>query len=283
MRPQVSPTVHHRSALGEWEVTQGRVHPSLRPHVLRYTGYVERTTFLRRREPPSAVVPLIINLGPPLRLVDQGMAYPIGFVAGLYDSVAVTDSAGESMGLQVNFSPVGARLFLGIPLGELVNSAVALDDVLGRRAAPLVERLRELSTWDERFAVVDALIASRFAQAPAVPPDLVWAWRQLERSAGAVVVADLATELGCSRKHLSTRFRAEVGLAPKTVARVLRFDRATTLLRTAGPGLSFADLAVRCGYYDQAHLVRDFHQFAGSTPTDYRSRLLPDNGGVVDS
>jgi AraC-like DNA-binding protein len=91
-------------------------------------------------------------------------------------------------------------------------------------------------------------------------------------------VEALAAEIGCSRRHLDTGFREQVGLTPKLLGRILRFQHAVALSGT-GPG--WAEIAQRCGYYDQAHLIRDFNQFAGSSPGDFARRQLPDGGGVV--
>jgi hypothetical protein len=97
---------------GSGEMVFAEPHPLLRGHVGRYVGYLERTSFSRRREAPSGRLPLIVNLGPPLRLVDP--RYPdlvqfheLGFVAGMSDAAAIVDSGGEQAGLQVDFSPIG--------------------------------------------------------------------------------------------------------------------------------------------------------------------------------
>ena len=100
------------------------------------------------------------------------------------------------------------------------------------------------------------------------------------RAAARSRSATLAGEVGWSRRHLAARFRAEVGLAPKAVARILRFERVTRTLR-ANEGDGLADLAYACGYADQAHLNRDFREFAGTTPTDYAARVLPGGAGVA--
>jgi AraC-like DNA-binding protein len=103
----------------------------------------------------------------------------------------------------------------------------------------------------------------------------------LQASGGRVAVGALAKELGCSRKHLTLRFRHEFGVSPKLLARILRFDRTIRLIG-AGRVASLADLAAASGYADQAHLSREFRIFAGSAPMAFLRRRLPDEGGFLD-
>ena len=147
------------------------------------------------------------------------------------------------------------------------------------RAPELVARLQEAPAWDERFALLDATLLRRLAEAPRVAPQLEHAWARLQASDGAVAIATLAGEVGWSRRHLAARFTADIGLPPKSVARILRFSRVAGTLR-ANQGRGLADIAYACGYADQAHLNRDFRAFAGATPTDYAARLLPGGAGV---
>lgn len=157
---------------------------------------------------------------------------------------------------------------------------VSLDDVLGPAAADLIERLRDLRGWDERFGLLDSVLCKRLEAASVVPAALQTAWSGLMKARGRVEIDALARELGYSRRHFSARFGAELGLPPKTYARVLRFEHAAERL-SHDTGARFAEIAQDCGYYDQAHLNRDFREFAGTTPGDYVGRLLPDGGGVA--
>lgn len=264
--------------LGSWEIVRAAPHPALRRYVTGYLGYAEKTAFVRRREPPSDIVPLIVNLGAPLRV--GGAEYETGFLAGLSDVAGVVDSGGEQAGLQVNFTPIGATRFLGFPLRKITHRLLPLPELLGAASEELRERLLGASGWAARFRVADALIARRFAVAPRVPPELEWAWSRLAATSGAVRVDELAAELGYSRKHLSARFGERLGLPPKTLARILRFHGVVTELRGGGPN-RLVDLAARYGYADQAHLSRDFRALAGVTPTDYLRRS-GGGFGVID-
>jgi transcriptional regulator GlxA family with amidase domain len=109
-------------------------------------------------------------------------------------------------------------------------------------------------------------------------PGVEWSWQRLRRTGGRASIGALAAELGWSHRRLIVRFREQIGLAPKTVARVLRFDRAVAALGSSG-SRGFAEIALDCGYFDQAHLNRDFRELAGTTPTAFRGSRL-DSGGV---
>jgi transcriptional regulator GlxA family with amidase domain len=125
--------------------------------------------------------------------------------------------------------------------------------------------------------VSDAVSWELWERAPAPAPELVEAWRRLVATAGAVSVAELAREAGWSPRHFTARFTRAAGLPPKTFARVLRFQRAKALLADAG-GPSLCEIALDCGYYDQAHLNRDFREFSGRSPTELMAARLSDGG-----
>jgi AraC-like DNA-binding protein len=260
-----------------WEAVSRRPDVRLHDVVLSYTGYVERSAGpMRRLEVPFAGIPMILSLGPSL-LVD-GVRHR-SFCAGLDDTWTITEYTGEQCGIQVNLTPLGARRLLGVPMRQLARRVVALDDLLGAGGDRLVARLHDAPGWEPRFALLDAVLLARLRDAPPVAAQLEHAWARLRSSDGAVAIGTLAEEVGWSRRHLAARFREDVGLGPKAVARVLRFERVTRALR-AGGAAGLADVAYACGYADQAHLNRDFRAFAGTTPTGYAARLLPGDAGV---
>src|SRR5262249_42838854 len=96
---------------------------------------------------------------------------------------------------------------------------------------------------------------------------------------GRAPIGELAEELGWSHRRLIARFRDHIGLTPKTLARVIRFDRAVRRLHASQPE-NLAELAFDCGYFDQAHLNRDFREFAGTSPTAFIAARL-DSGGIA--
>jgi len=275
--------VRHVSELGRWESAVGPPHPALRPYVREYVGGSEETIRpLVRRELPTEIAPLIINFGPPFRIYDPADASRYqeisSFVTGAFDSFVVVGTTGAYACIQVNFTLLGMRLFLRQPLQELTNRVVSLDDVFGASAERLIGELYEAPTWASRFDIVDREILERLANVPAPAVGVQWAWRRLVRTAGQVVIGDLAREIGWSHKHLVSQFSEQIGLTPKVMARVLRFGRAADLLTTSERG-QLADIAIACGYYDQAHFTRDFRAFAGVSPTELLASRLPNRGG----
>ncbi len=259
------------------ELVVRSAHRQLRPHVSRYWGYAHQAPApARQREPLSTGVVLIFGLGTALGIVDPDRpAHPAprfgSFVGGLDDRCAVIEHDGEMRGVQVDLSPIAARMIFGVSMSSLAREVVALDDLPGGDWNRLEERLLEAESWGERFRLVEAALGARFEAAAPPPPDVDWAWRRLVESHGLLRVAELSAEIGCSRKHLAARFREHVGLPPKLFARMLRFRRASDLI---GSGASIAEIAADCGYYDQAHLDRDFRDFAAAAPTSFLSERV---------
>ncbi|MGH3503993.1 MAG: helix-turn-helix domain-containing protein [Nocardioidaceae bacterium] len=164
--------------------------------------------------------------------------------------------------LQLRLSPVVAHAVLGAS-PESAGTVVALDDLWGREAMRTQEQLCAAASWDDRFAIAGAVLARRYEAGWAVDPEVAFAWAQIVTSRGRARVERLAAEVGWSRKRLWSRFRSQVGLAPKRAGQLVRFDHAAHRLAA---GHNAALVAAESGYVDQAHLHRDAMAFAGVTP-----------------
>ena len=245
------------------------------PAVRSLAGWHERVDRpVVRREVPGGRIVLVISFGPPLEV--DGRSYG-SFVAGLHDRAAITEHAGVSHGVQAYLTPLGAARRFRLPWGGLANRGADLADLLPD-AGELAERLYEAPGWPARLALLESYVERRVVEAPPAPREIEWSWQRLLTTGGSVPVGSLAEEVGWSRRHLAARFREHVGLPPKALARILRFERAAGRLR-AGAGL--ADAALDSGYYDQAHFNRDFREFAGVTPTEYRVASVQDIQSVA--
>ncbi|MQA01094.1 MAG: helix-turn-helix domain-containing protein [Dehalococcoidia bacterium] len=278
--------IRERADGSRWEVASRPPAERLRDEVLRYQGYAEQSAGVaRRRHYPLAAIPLIITLGPPLAVASDGgrpetaVAHD-AFIAGIHDRFSMSEFPALQRGVQVDFTPLGAYRLLGRPMSEIAGQVVELADVFGSEAIELRERLYAAPDWGARFDVLDAAIEARLARGQSPTRGLEWAWGRLQATGGTASIAGLAGSLGWSHRRQIAGFREEVGIAPKVAARIVRFEYATRLIDAAPAEVRWVDLAVECGYYDQAHLVRDFKRFTGEPPTQYLARLLPEGGGV---
>ncbi|MEU1722666.1 helix-turn-helix domain-containing protein [Nonomuraea sp. NPDC005692] len=165
--------------------------------------------------------------------------------------------------VQVRLSPLIARAVLGVSPADLGDAVVSLEDLWGREASRIRERLGGVPSWQDRFALVDALLARRHEAERPVDPEVAWAWRRIVGSRGRARVDGLAAEVGWSRKRLWSRFRSQLGLAPKQAEKLVRFDHAAHRLVA---GVAAARVAADTGYADQSHLHRDVMAFTGATP-----------------
>jgi AraC-like DNA-binding protein len=267
---------------GMWRVTRPW-HPGLRPYLLSYAGYREAVpTPFRVLMMPTGRANLVIQLAEPFTGVDRlgvpgGRSGRIGsLVVGLEDRPALCVHPGGQEVIRLEFTPLGAYRLLGMPMRELANRVVELDDVLGREAAELVGRLAATPDWSARFDLLDHALLTRLDRGPEPAPEVRHAWRLLAGSAGTIPVARIADEVGWSHGHLVRRFTEQVGLPPKTSARVLRFQRALRLL--ARGNASLAEISAACGFFDQAHLNREFRTLADTSPLRLAA-MRPSEGG----
>jgi AraC-like DNA-binding protein len=261
------------------ESVRGAPAPALRPFIAWYSGYRQAgLPPARHRGLPSPYLTVIFTLDDPLVLAahpDPRQApgsYRI-LVGGLHTAPALVTHDGRQSGVQLQLSPLGAMALLGVPAGELAGIDVDGPALLGTFADEIAERMREQPDWPGRFAVINEMLTARLAGSgatDAVRPEVGHAWRLMLKSDGLCNVAAVAAETGWSDRYLRRRFREETGLTPKAAARVIRFDRARRRLQaqaTSGEQPSLARLAADFGYYDQAHLAREFRELAGCAPS----------------
>lgn len=249
--------------------------PRLRPLLERYIGYRESVAGrLVRREFAGSNTVLILGWGTGVTVTDPrgGAAWRgASLVAGPYDGYVVSEVHGVAEAVQLMLAPLGARLIYGLPLAELSNRTVDVDDLPGGWLQALVPRLAEAGSWPRRFDILDAAFADRLAGAASLDVRLCRAWQRLTATGGRTRIGELAAELDLSRGRLSRLFTHEFGLTPKTMARLLRFDAAYAG-RVRAKSQGWATIAAECGYFDQAHLNADFRQFTGATPVAVAER-----------
>ncbi|MFJ2956406.1 helix-turn-helix domain-containing protein [Streptomyces sp. NBC_00669] len=259
---------------GMWRLVRGAPSPRLGEGVSDYRGFhlaLDRPQ--RRIEFPSGMITMVINFGDRIRIGPVATEETSGsgprpepyrsLVNGPRSDATMGEHDGRLEGVEVHLAPWMAYTVLRVDMHELRGRMVPLADLLGPEGDEWEGRLAQAVSWADRFALLDTMLLRRCARGRAAAPQVVWTWNRLVRSEGAVPVGPLATAAGWSARHLELRFREQIGMSPKTVARVLRMQRA---LRMLTAGTAPARTAAACGFYDQAHLHRDFKVMTGVTP-----------------
>jgi AraC-like DNA-binding protein len=245
-----------------WPRETARPHPVLRPLLTRdYWGISADAGPHQLLIPASASVPVVLKL-------DDSPHRPPAFLHGVHDRFAVMDGDCAPTYLEISMAPLGAYRMLGRPVRELGGEVVDLMSVFGASGGRLLEAVREQPTWAGRFAVVDSFLLRAAERGPRPAPEVSRAWQLLTDTGGTIPIGAVAAEVGWSRKHLIAKFVEQIGLTPKTVARLTRFERVLARVR-GGRAVRWSQVATETGYADQPHLIREFRDFAGTTPAGY--------------
>jgi AraC-like DNA-binding protein len=306
--------IEHLSGLGRWRVAQRSADPRLRAYVRGYfasEGYIP--TSLHERHMPSLEVAIVLNFASPHRTLDTSdpkrvTEHRSAWVVGLQSRHQLSEAVGERDFMVIRFTPIGGHLFLKTPMDLLTDRRVALEEIDGPLARLLTTRVRGTRGWEARFDLLEFLLAKRLVSARRPSSVLIHSWQRLLEGASDIDLALLSSESGWSRRHLIAQFHRHFGMAPKGIARIRRFNRAVEAANRLGrnglrhsegkpyldlermsdscdarnTGVRWADLALDCGYYDQSHLIKEFHAFAGLTPVEFLRQTWLDETGPTE-
>jgi AraC-like DNA-binding protein len=228
----------------------------------------------RERELPRGDISVIVNLDGRHSVVDstdpqREHVFKDAWVTGLQERAFLTASGGRAWLCGAQLTVEGAYRSFGVAPRELANTIVDLDALHGAAARALVDAIRNAPTAERRLTLLGTYIGDRATRACKWDATVEWALERIAVTRGCVPIVSLARQIGWSREHLHRRFVDQVGLGPKTCAQLARFH-ATLLALEYHSDDGLAAVAQRLGYFDQAHLAREFRAIAGTTITDYR-------------
>jgi AraC-like DNA-binding protein len=191
-------------------------------------------------------------------------------LAGVQSRYSVIDTAEQEYVLGVAFKPGGTTPFMPVPTHETRDAEIPLDLLWGvRRTSTLRERLLEARDPDAKLDVMEDALAEMW-RPPGLHPCVLFALDAFGRHPHAMSIKAVTDAIGLSAKRFIERFKTEVGLTPKRYCRIMRFQRAVGRAHK-GEHVDWSQVALDCGYYDQAHFIHDFRSFAGLTPTGYQA------------
>jgi AraC-like DNA-binding protein len=241
-----------------------------------YEGYEQPHEL--ERVLPDGSMEIIINLAEDAtRMYDPedgslSRSFPGSIVSGAHSGHFVIDTFEQRSVVGVSFKPGGAPPFLGLPAAELQDAHMPLDALWDATfVAVLRERLLEAGSMEARLAIAEEALLQQANGNLARHPAVTYALNQFQGVPQTRTVANVTEQVGLSPRRFIRLFDQEVGLTPKLYCRVRRFQKALRVIQ-AGRVTGWTDIALRCGYYDQAHLIRDFQEFSGLTPTAYAAQ-----------
>ena len=226
---------------------------------------------------PTGTLELVINLRQnELRFYDEERPencsrFSGSIVSGAFGRGLIPKE--ETFIIGVHFKPGGAFPFLGLPAGDLADTHVDLETLWGSSAGRLRERLCEARTSAARFQLLEQALLSRLCHGVKQHYAVSAALEIFGNNHSRPIVREAARYLGLSQRRFIEVFKAEVGMTPKLFSRIQRFQQIRTFIQQ-NPRPEWAILALDLGYFDQSHLIREFLEFSGLSPTDYVNRHL---------
>jgi len=168
----------------------------------------------------------------------------------------------------IRFRPGGAYPFFGFPISELSEWVTELDLIWGRLIYGIRDQLLEIESPEGKLLRFEAFLLEQVKRSLEPNRAIAFAIHQLQHSPQFLAIRDLANQIGITQKHLISQFDRVVGLRPKSFARVSKFHRVLQVIEQKKQ-IEWASIAYECGYYDQAHFIREFHTFSGVNPSSY--------------
>ena len=193
-------------------------------------------------------------------------------VVGAYSAFTVIDTDEQRSTAGVIFRPGGAFPFLRLPAGELQDSNASLSTLWGRQAASdLREQLLAARSPEAKFKILEHTFLQRIsAPLEATHPAVSFAVENFQHRP-TLPVSSVTDQIGLSDRRFIQLFSQQVGLTPKLFCRVQRFQKVLRNITRAavGSAIDWPQIALTCGYFDQAHFIHDFRAFSGINPTTY--------------
>jgi AraC-like DNA-binding protein len=233
---------------------------------------------------PGGTVECVIRLAKDqTRIFDaQDLARPRDFpgavVTGPQSRYFVLDKSEQDTLIGVHFKPGGAFPFFGVSAKELENTHVSLDSLWGRKASDLRTELIEAKSVEEKFQILERYLLSSLRPLTHHPA-VEFALHQFQIVPMDASISEVADRVNLSPRRFIQVFSDQVGLTPKVFCRLQRFQEVLKLLHRQDK-VDWLDLALSCGYFDQAHFIKDFQTFSGLNPTLYLAHRTDHLGHV---
>jgi len=230
----------------------------------------------RERIFPDGCIELIFNYGELFRKHEPdgtSSLQPRGILYGQIRSFIEVEPTGTVGLFSTRFNPAGLQPFIDVDVNNFTGRALTVAEIWGDDGIALEAAMIACADNEARKATVEAFLLKRPESVAYDNRDVEYCVDALLQSEGTVSIDKLADELEIGQRQLERKFVAAVGLSPKFLARIIRFQNTLQLIEKK-KFVSFTNVAYDGGFYDQAHFIRDFKEFTGLNPKQYFSENL---------
>lgn len=236
--------------------------------------YINDTvTYQRERILPTGNIEIMLNFGAAFRVYDHDVDTKFSvnheaWIAGIQTDYIINEPVAETHMMGIRLKPYGLPLLMNVPAHEFHNQIVDVDLIWGRQVHELREQLYMLPTPEEKFDHLECALLDYIRDYHEKLELVEYAVCTLQQQIDKLSIRDLCQTLGVSNKHLIQLFKSCVGISPKALSNVFRFQ---TVLNNIDPAanIDWLTLALQAGYYDQSHFNKEFISFTGMSPTQY--------------
>jgi AraC-like DNA-binding protein len=234
---------------------------------------------------PDGCVELIFHVGDSFRRRDpdgRWVVQPRAILVGAVTGPTIVEPTGSADVVGIRLHPWSGRAFLGLPLNELGSDLLSLGDVASGLSRTLGHLLEDTADETERLSRLVGALEAHVERRPLPDPAVRAVIERMTSATDLPAVAQVASALGRSTRWVQRAFSETLGFGPKMLSRIARVQRALKLARR-DPGAGWSAIAVDAGYFDHSHLVRDFKQLVGCTPSEFDPRDMPITDAFVEA
>jgi AraC-like DNA-binding protein len=221
--------------------------------------------------PPQKILPdgcmeIVIHIVAPLRRIRNSVArtQAPAFLIGQLTECLVLEDTSPAHVMGIRFKPAGTTPFMPFDLSEIQNDEVTLEGLWGSMGRSLQDAMIDAKSDDDRIRMIERFLLDRFRRED-VDPRIEDAVSLIENRQGRITVSEISEHVGWSPRQLERQFSRKIGIGPKGLIRTVRFQTLLQLARSGSPR-EWVTLALDCGFFDQAHLIREFKRFSGEAP-----------------
>ncbi len=220
---------------------------------------------------PDGCLEIVFNLADRFQRIhcaDDIETQPVTIVAGQMRQSVLIRPTGQISLFGIRFQHAGAFPFFQFSLSELTDRIEDIDSIWGLDGREIEERICQAATFEERVAIIETIFTARLKSNKKFDISIIEAARLIVGKDGALPIRQVAELIGVSERRLEREFKQKIGVSPKMFSRIIRFQKLLKSLESGGSE-GLLDKALEFGYYDQAHMVHEFKEFAGKSPTTF--------------